>query len=250
MRMAAKVLRLFGFDSRVILNYRHFPLYLKQRNLWLSSGGKISVHKMILHDYDDTAGVATGHYFHQDLLVARQIFEDNPKRHIDVGSRVDGFVAHVASFREIDVFDIRTLQESVHKNIKFVQADLMNVQNAEITDSLSCLHALEHFGLGRYTDRIDVDGHIKGINNIVRLVCNGGLLYISWPIGLDDAVHFNAHRVFHPESILSIPSICEQTTLIRFDYVDDYGALHLNQRVSDAVGKTEYGCGIYTFRKK
>jgi hypothetical protein len=30
-------------------------------------------------------------------------------------------------------------------------------------DSLSCLHALEHFGLGRYGDPIDPRGHEKGI---------------------------------------------------------------------------------------
>ena len=55
------------------------------------------------------AGAASGHYFHQDLLVARDVFARNPTRHIDVGSRVDGFVAHVASFREIEVVDIRPL---------------------------------------------------------------------------------------------------------------------------------------------
>ena len=37
-------------------------------------------------------------YFHQDFVVARKIFERNPRLHIDVGSRVDGFVAHVATF--------------------------------------------------------------------------------------------------------------------------------------------------------
>lgn len=41
-------------------------------------------------------GTAGGHYFHQDLLVARRIFMNAPQTHYDVGSRVDGFVAHVA----------------------------------------------------------------------------------------------------------------------------------------------------------
>ena len=64
-------------------------------------------------DRTDNAGVATGHYFHQDLLVAREIFNRTPRRHIDVGSSVSGFVAHVGSFREIDVLDVRPLSVDV-----------------------------------------------------------------------------------------------------------------------------------------
>jgi len=45
------------------------------------------------------AETASGHYFHQDLLVAGKIFKNNPIKHVDIGSRMDGFIAHVASFR-------------------------------------------------------------------------------------------------------------------------------------------------------
>ena len=57
---------------------------------------------------------------------AKLIYDNKPKRHVDIASRVDGFVAHVAVFREIEVVDIRPLEKSEHDNIKFVQADLMN----------------------------------------------------------------------------------------------------------------------------
>jgi hypothetical protein len=224
-------------------------MFRRQRKEWLAKGGKITRNYMILSDYSDSAGSAKGHYFHQDLLVANFIFEDKPKRHIDIGSRVDGFVGHVASFREIEVVDIRPLRESEHKNIKFKQADLMVPQAIGETDSLSCLHTIEHFGLGRYTDPIDVDGHEKGINNLVNLVKKGGHLYISFPIGKQDEVHFNAHRVFHPKSILALESIADNMNLVRFDYVDDNGDLHPNTSVDSAVGKTKCGCGIYTFVK-
>ena len=84
---------------------------------------------MILFDYSDNAGNYKGHYFHQDLLVANFIYEQNPKRHIDIGSRVDGFVAHVASFRKIEVIDVRSLTKSKHKNIQFRQMDFMKPQD-------------------------------------------------------------------------------------------------------------------------
>ena len=244
-------LKLFtlGFDPRRLLALRFYFQFRKDKSEWLKQGGKITSNYMILGDYSDSAGTAKGHYFHQDLLVSSLIHENDPTRHIDIASRVDGFVAHVASFREIEVVDLRPLKESIHKNIKFLQADLMDPQNLGQTDSLSCLHAIEHFGLGRYTDKIDIDGHNKGISNLVNLVSNEGRLYISFPIGSKDEVHFNAHRILHPTTILDHPSIKKYMKLLRFDYVDDDGDLHLHKDVNDVYSDMTYGCGIYTFQK-
>lgn len=250
LRFIGRKIFALGFDPRVLLSYRYYPIYKKQRREWLSKGGEITKNYIILSDYADSAGTAKGHYFHQDLLVASLILKNNPRRHLDVGSRVDGFIAHVASYREIEVVDIRHLPKSEHTNIKFIQADLMSPINLGKTDSLSCLHAIEHFGLGRYTDPIDVEGHIKGIENLVNLVEKGGRLYISFPIGLKDEVYFNAHRVFHPKSIFSIPCVEKEMSLERFDFVDDAGNLHTNTDIENAVGKNKFGCGIYTFVKR
>ena len=63
----------------------------------------------ILTDFTDSAGVMSGHYFHQDLVVAQKIFEAQPRRHVNVGSRIDGFVTHVATFRPIEIIDIRVI---------------------------------------------------------------------------------------------------------------------------------------------
>ena len=204
---------------------------------------------MILSDYGDEAGIAKGHYFHQDLLVTNLIYEHKPRRHIDIGSRVDGFVAHVASFREVEVVDIRPLKKSEHHNIKFLQANLMENQNFGNADSVSSLHAIEHFGLGRYSDPIDIDGHIKAITNLVNLVSKGGRLYVSFPIGQNEEVHFNAHRIFKVDTILSYKSIKDNMQLIRFDYIDDKGDLHTNSLIENVDKKVNYGCGIYTFEK-
>ena len=234
-------------DIIALKNY--YFRFRKDRNKWLRKGGKITENYMCLKDYSDNAGQSKGHYFHQDLLVAKMIYNSKPKRHIDVGSRVDGFVAHVASFREIEVFDVRPLEKSIHQNIKFLKADLMNPLKVTKTDSLSCLHAIEHFGLGRYNDPINIDGHITGITNLISMLEKNGILYISFPIGKTDEVHFNAQRVFHPKSIFNYHCIRSCMKLIRFDYVDDNGDLHLNSNVDTILGKLDYGCGIYTFKK-
>ncbi|SCX25529.1 hypothetical protein DSM25558_3808 [Agrobacterium sp. DSM 25558] len=238
-----------GIDTKKIANYKFLKRFHRDRKEWLSQGGSIDKQRMILEDFADNAGVAKGHYFHQDLLVAKYIFEAKPERHIDVGSRVDGFVAHVASFREIEVLDVQPLPPVGHSNIKFRQADLTQETDGNITDSLSCLHAIEHFGLGRYGDPVDVDGHRKGIANLVKMLKPGGTLYISFPIAERSQVHFNAHRVFSPAEILSYAEISGELHLQSFDYVNDKGELVLNQLVHDSYSGLRFGCGIYKFKK-
>lgn len=221
--------------------------YLSDMRKFTEAGGVVTHLYPILNEYKEQAGTAKGHYFHQDLLVASLIHDANPERHIDVGSRIDGFVAHVAAFRTIEVLDFRPLISCGHKQIKFMQADLMSLdrQLYEITDSLSCLHALEHFGLGRYGDPVNPDGHLKGFINLHRMLRHEGNLYISFPIGAS-SVYFNAHRVFEPREILKWSNGLFK--LERFDYVDDHGDLHQNQSLEN-VPNLSYGCGIYTMKK-
>lgn len=230
---------------------RYLPMYLAHRRQFIAKGGRVDQLFPILQDFSDNAGNARGHYFHQDLLVSALIHEARPTRHIDVGSRIDGFVAHVAAFREIEVVDVRPLADSGHRNIRFLRADLMDERNApkEIADSVSCLHAIEHFGMGRYSEPIDPDGHLKGFVNLVRMLKPGGTLYISFPIAAQTHTCFNAHRVFEAKEILTWPTGGRKLELLRFDHVDDAGELHHDVDLSAARLSPKYGCGIYVFRK-
>lgn len=208
----------------------------------------------ILDDRFAQAGSASGHYFHQDLLVARRVFENAPERHIDVGSRVDGFVAHVASFRPVDAIDVRPLDSDV-PNLQFICADMMGdlpEELVESTDSLSCLHAIEHFGLGRYGDPINFDGHVIGLENMKKMVRPGGRFYLSTPVSREQRIEFNAHRVF------SLPYLRDKLgddfDVESLSYVDDTGRLHSDvdpdcPEAADSFG-LNYGCGILELRKK
>lgn len=245
-RLKRNLTQLGIFPIRV-KRLRFLSKFYRQKFNFLRSGGKITHIFPIVTDFSDSAGIASGHYFHQDLLVSQYIFIDKPKRHLDVGSRIDGFVAHVASFREVEVLDIRELKETNHSNIKFKKFDLMNEVPENYTDSLSCLHTIEHFGLGRYGDPIDPKGYLRGFNNLINMLSPGGKLYISFPIGKRNEVHFNAHRVFHPSDIfLWAPG---KLDLIGFDYVDDSGDLHKDKAREVQDTSVNYGCGIYSFQK-
>jgi hypothetical protein len=247
-----------GFDIvKFIDAVRGFPFVIKDYFV-LKRSNKSSEKPWVLRmtmpcleDKYAASGVASGHYFHQDMLVARRIYERNPKKHVDVGSRIDGFVAHVATFRKIEVIDIRYLTSKV-PNISFKQLDLMDpvIDNLNYCDSLSCLHALEHFGLGRYGDPLDIQGHLKGFENLSKILQYNGILYLSVPIG-KQRIDFNAYRVFNIDTVLTMAK--SQFELIGFSYVDDLGDLHENKNLGDQERELNcgchYGCGIFELRK-
>lgn len=237
-----------------LLSLKHLPKYYSQYRMFLKIGGTVTSLYPILQDFKDQAGSANGHYFHQDLLVASFIFKRNPIRHIDIGSRIDGFVAHVASFRKVEVMDIRNLDVNAHENINFLKADITDQSKVQpnIADSISCLHAIEHFGLGRYSDPLDPKGHIKGIENIIKMLKPGGFLYISLPISKVTQTHFNAHRIFNPFDIFGWMPKIQELSLQRFDYIDDKGFVHQDiELYQDSIKNMidSFACGIYTFKK-
>lgn len=238
-----------GLDLRKIGNVRNLARFRQEAAQFEAMGGAIADYVPMLADYGESAGSVSDEYFHQDLLVAGFVHAARPERHVDVGSRIDGFVAHVATFRTIEVFDIRTLPPLWTPNIRFVQMDLMAESGVPeaVTDSLSCLHAIEHFGLGRYSDPIDPLGHIKGFRNLVKMLKPGGTLYISMPLEPEARVHFNSHRAFAVDDVFGWSEQLGRTALQRFDFIDRNGSLSLDMRPEE-LALDAGGLGIYTLQ--
>jgi SAM-dependent methyltransferase len=251
-------LKIFGFDThKLIQALKGISFYRRDLKTLLTQKNHdqlfpISEKFPILDERFTPSGTMSGHYFHQDLLVARKILENKPKRHVDIGSRIDGFVAHVAVFREIEIFDIRE-QKSQVKNIVFKKADLMKLPEGMINycDSISALHSIEHFGLGRYGDPIDYFGYLKAIDNITKILERGGKFYFSVPIGPQRIV-FNAHRIFSLSYLIEI--LTKDFTIDSFSYVNDEGNLIENAVLSHENSSVNfncsYGCGIFELTKK
>ena len=241
--------RQFGFDPvRTIRALRALPRFLAQlRQFYAVYDGPRGL-QPCLHDYATSSGDTTSEYFLQDLYVAQRVFAANPRRHLDVGSHVDGFVAHVASFRQIDVLDIRPNRSEI-LGIRFYQADLSGAIEARC-DSISCLHALEHFGLGRYGDSIDPDAASRGLSTLAAMLEPGGRLYLSVPVGRPRVI-FNAHRIFDPES-LRRNAADEGLCLTAFAYVEDGSLRESAMPVRDLarLSQQPYALGIFTFDKE
>ena len=205
-----------------------------------------------LMDRDQESGALAEHYFYQDLYVARKVFQNNPVRHVDIGSRIDGFVSHVASFREIEVLDVRDLHLAIPA-IRFTRADLTsrNFPLGDYCDSLSCLHALEHFGLGRYGDPVDFDGHLTGWENMNKILKKGGKFYFSVPIG-EQRIEFNAHRVFSLAYLLGLME--NRYAIDSFAYINDAQEFIADAVLDEASIRNNfgcrYGCGIFELTKR
>lgn len=249
--------RLFGFDPRAFLYaIRTLPFYYRDLARFKKQKGNDTTFYFArtfpkLKERFSEAGTMSGHYFHQDLLVARKIFVNNPTCHVDIGSRTDGFVAHVAVFREIEILDIRE-QVSKVDNIRFRKADLMQLPDGmeNYCDSISALHSIEHFGLGRYGDPLDYNGHLKALKNITIMLKTGGKFYFSVPIG-PQRIEFNAHRVFALAYLLDL--FREDFSLDTFSYVNDKGDLFQNVELTatevERNFRCHWGCGIFEMTK-
>jgi hypothetical protein len=200
----------------------------------------------ILTDMKDAAGSSGGYYFHQDLWAARKIFERRPVSHLDIASRMDGFITHLLVFMPVTVIDIRPLTSNL-RGLKFQQDDASELRGiaSDSVDSISTLHVAEHFGLGRYTDPIDPMACFKYMKTLQRVVAPGGRLYFSVPVGRE-RVEFNAHRVFAPQTILSTFS---ELKLVSFSHVGDDGNLYENTDPL-ALPASEMACGLFEFTKE
>jgi len=198
-----------------------------------------------LVDRFETAGTKPRHYFHQDLWAAKKIFAAGRREHFDFGSRLDGFVAHCASFCVVHVLDIRPMKDP-DPNIRFRQADLTDLRDIppDSLPSISSLHVFEHIGLGRYGDPLGAQLLDQAVSEVTRVLAPGGDLYFSVPIGIQ-RLEFNGQRVFAAQTVIQLFANLE---LVEFSAINDQDDLILDADLRD-FSESEYSCGLFHFRK-
>ena len=167
------------------------------------------------------------------------------KKHFDIGSRLDGFISHCLVFCKVIMLDIRPLGIKI-PNLEFIQADCTDMRNIKSNsiNSISSLHAIEHFGLGRYGDPIDPYGYKKAIDEIKRVIKKKGNIYFSVPIG-KQRMEFNAHRVFNPLYVLEL---FRGFKLVEFSAVDDDNNFIEFSDPKKFVN-SQFSCGLFHFKK-
>ncbi len=251
-RALARCARVFGLEPKhLFANLKTLPAFARDLALYKRQNRlprfKALIRNMypILNERTLPAGEVGGHYFHQDLWAARKIFECRPEDHVDVGSRIDGFIAHLLVFMPVTLVDLRPLEAPI-RNLTFLRDDATTLTRFtdDSVESLSSLHAAEHFGLGRYGDRIDPLACFQFMRALQRILKPGGRLYFSVPVGRE-RVEFNAHRVFEIDTILRL--FCE-LKLSSFSMIGDDGRLYEDIEPARAPA-SEFACGLFEFTK-
>ncbi|PKL19087.1 MAG: hypothetical protein CVV49_02470 [Spirochaetae bacterium HGW-Spirochaetae-5] len=190
------------------------------------------------------------HYVYHTAWAARIIAEISPSRHIDISSDLR-FSTIVSAFVPIEFYDYRPAN-IVLNNYKTGSADLLDLHFEDLSIySLSCMHVIEHIGLGRYGDTLDYDGDLKAIKELSRVLAHNGNLLFVVPIGKEPKIMFNAHRIYSKEQVLDFfiheKLECKEFAIIPEDSED--GGIIINPS-SELIDRQVYGCGCFWFIKK
>jgi len=186
------------------------------------------------------------HYIYHPAWAARVLAQIKPPHHVDISSKLD-FSTIVSAFIPVKFYDYRPAHISL-SNLTSEHADLLNLPFKDSSiPSLSCMHVVEHVGLGRYGDEIDPDGDLKAIRELKRVLARKGTLLFVVPIG-KPKIQFNAHRIYSYEQILGHfkDLKLEEFALIPDD-AQKTGIIH--NATKEAADGQAYGCGCFWFTK-
>lgn len=239
------------FSYRLLLYIRNYPNFIKDFKLFRSKNNseRFSVkwrnRYPCLSDKTKTTSFDS-HYTYHSAWAARIVAKINPDFHIDISSTLR-FCSIVSAFIPVRFYDYRPAQLHL-SNLESKKVNLLSLPfKDESIYSLSCMHTIEHIGLGRYGDLIDPNGDLKAISELKRVLAKNGNLLFVVPVG-KPKILFNAHRIYSYEQIIEyfsglelkefslIPDNCKKVGMIK-------------NASSDLVKKQNYACGLFWFKK-
>ncbi|MEZ6135639.1 MAG: DUF268 domain-containing protein [Pirellulaceae bacterium] len=196
---------------------------------------------------DDTGHLPfDAHYVYHTAWAARVVAELRPAKHIDISSYTY-FATLVSAFLPVEFYDYRPADIQLN-NLVCGAADLCHLEFKDRSiESLSCMHTIEHIGLGRYGDPLDAHGDCRALQELQRVVADGGSLLIVVPVGRP-RIQFNAHRIYDPQMIEDyLPELQLQSWAMLPDDISQ--GLRENPARTFAL-QQRYGCGCFWFKRQ
>ncbi|WP_207765308.1 DUF268 domain-containing protein [Solitalea longa] len=188
------------------------------------------------------------HYIYHPAWAVRIIKKIDPKVHVDISSTLH-FCSMLSAFTPVEFYDYRPAVLELD-SLVCKSADLTNLHfESNSIESLSCMHTVEHVGLGRYGDPLDYDGDLKAFKELARVVKPGGNLLIVVPTGAEAKICFNAHRIYTPDQIIAAFSNFELKDFSLIPENEEDGGL-VQFPNAELIAKQNYGCGCFWFQKK
>ena len=231
--------------------YTSYIQYLKEFKIFRETHGKrFKVEKKdkypcLMDKYGTTS--FDKHYIYHTAWAARKLRSIIPEEHVDISS-FTYFSTLVSAFIPVRFYDFRPVPIKL-ENLTCSAADITSLPFKDNSIfSLSCMHVVEHIGLGRYGDPLDVDGDLKAINELKRVVCREGYILFVVPIGGEARIMFNAHRIYTYDQILGYFDGCE---LLEFSLIPDQSqeGIIINA-TKEQADRQVYGCGCFLFKKE
>jgi SAM-dependent methyltransferase len=186
------------------------------------------------------------HYIYHPAWAARILAQTKSPKHIDISSTLY-FCTLVSAFVPVEFYDYRPANLQL-PNLSSKQGDLMHLPFADNSiESISCMHTVEHVGLGRYGDPLDPDGDLKAIKELKRVLAVGGSLLFVVPVG-KPKIALNAHRIYSYEQIMEYFSDLKLKEFCLISEKDQNSGLIYNATASH-VAEENYGCGCFWFTK-
>jgi SAM-dependent methyltransferase len=198
-----------------------------------------------LHDRTPATSFDT-HYVYHCAWAVRVVAGIHPDFHVDIASSLH-FCAQLSAFIPVQFYDYRPA--ALHlPGLTTGAANLTALSFASGSiRSLSCMHVVEHIGLGRYGDPLDPDGDLKAMAELTRVLAPGGSLLFVVPVG-QARIQFNAHRIY---AFQQIRDGFADLDLVEFSLVPDGDDVGLIAHADPAlVERQKYGCGCFWFRKR
>ncbi|MCC6509491.1 MAG: DUF268 domain-containing protein, partial [Pirellulaceae bacterium] len=183
------------------------------------------------------------HYIYHTAWASRVLAETKPAKHVDISS-LAYFATLCSAFVPLEFYDYRPAG-IVLSNLKWGSADLCALPFADQSVmSISCMHTIEHIGLGRYGDPLDAEGDRRALHELQRVVAPGGSLLVVVPVG-KPRIQYNAHRIYDP---LMIQAELPELRLRSWSLVPDDSSCGLLENPTREVALAQrYGCGCFHF---
>ncbi len=199
-------------------------------------------------DDRSTTTAFDAHYIYHPAWAARIIAEIAPPYHVDISSSLN-FSTMLSAFIPTRFYDYRPAILTLN-NLFCGSEDMTRLSfDDNSISSLSCMHVIEHIGLGRYGDYLDPEGDIKAVNELKRVLAPKGHLFVVFPVTGVPRIEFNAHRVY---SYAQIIDFFKEFELKDFSLIQDTpeGGQFFPQAKKEQVDLQYYGCGCFWFQKK
>tara|TARA_B100000886_G_scaffold87987_1_gene57930 strand:+ start:910 stop:1776 length:867 start_codon:yes stop_codon:yes gene_type:complete len=248
----------------------YLPKFYSDKKKFLASAREQSTTVKIKDDFPVVYGIGrylpNRHYWFQDIWAAREIAKiaanvksdpATPLNVLDIGSRVEGYIMALLSnnsiqvtFGDINIPEFMSLIEDSYKPLH-LKVDLQDLAPGSLKNYqvISSLHVIEHLGLAKYGDKIDVNGHTRIFSDMYEAAGLGSYFVVSFPYSDQPGIWFNAGRDCDPKEMIAAAKDSRWRVESLAFVNDGWELIDFDPASNDFFPSARYGCMMMVLKK-